>query len=74
MRFDDLKTFLAFAFTLDWFQPFTRRSYVSVESFIKFYCLPREECFKRENVILVGVIHNMKTMPKSLNPGRHSGN
>ena len=51
MRFDDLKTFLAFAFSLDWFQPFTRRSYVSVGSFIKFYYLPREECFKRENVI-----------------------
>ncbi|XP_074628116.1 uncharacterized protein LOC141886026 [Acropora palmata] len=59
---------------IDWFQPFTRRSYVSVRSFIKFCYLPREECFKRENVILEGVIHNMKTMPKSLNPGRHPFN
>ena len=30
--------------------------------------LPREERFEWENVILVGVIPDMETMPKSINP------
>ena len=35
--------------------------------FVLLY-LPREERFKWENVILVGVIPDMETMPKSINP------
>ena len=60
---------LAFALNVDWFQPYTRRSDVSVGViYLVLLNLPREERFKWENFILVGVIPNMETMPKSLNP------
>ena len=60
---------LAFALNVDWFQPYTRRSDVSVGViYLVLMNLPREERFKWENVILVGIIPDMETMPKSINP------
>ena len=60
---------LAFALNVDWFQPFVRRSDVSVGViYLVLLNLPREERFKWENVILVGVIPAMETIPKSINP------
>lgn len=60
---------LAFALNVDWFQPYVRRSDVSVGViYLVLLNLPREERFKWENVILVGVIPDMETMPKSINP------
>ena len=54
---------------VDWFQPYTRRSDVSVGLiYLVSLNLPREECFKWENVILVGIIPDMEVMPKSINP------
>ena len=59
---------LAFGLNVDWFQPYTRRSDVSVGViYLVLLNLPREERFKWENVILVGVIPDMETMPKSIN-------
>ena len=60
---------LAFALNVDWFQPYTRRSdvYVGV-IYVVLLNLPREEHFKWENVILVGIIPDMEIMPKSINP------
>jgi len=60
---------LAFVLNVDWFQPYVRRSDVSVGViYLVLLNLPREERFKWENVILVGVIPDMETMPKSINP------
>ena len=59
---------LGFALNVDWFQPYTRRSDVSLGViYLVLLNLPREERFKWENVILVGVIPDMETMPKSIN-------
>jgi len=53
---------------VDWFQPFKRRSDVSLGViYLALLNLPREERFKWENVILVGIIPDMDTMPKSIN-------
>ena len=60
---------LAFCLNVDWFKPYSRRSDVSVGViYLVLLNLPREECFKWENVILVGVIPDMETMPKTINP------
>lgn len=60
---------LAFAVNVDWFQPYTGRSDVSVGViYLVLLNLPREERFKWEIVILVGVIPDMETTPKSINP------
>lgn len=60
---------LAFALNVDWFQLYTRRSDVSVGViYLVLLNLPREERFKWENVILVTVIPDMETMPKSTDP------
>ena len=60
---------LAFALNVDWFQPFKRRSDISVGViYLVVQNLPREDRFRWENVILVGIIPNMKKMPKSINP------
>lgn len=67
--FLDAPRSLAFAVNVDWFQPYTRRSDMSVGViYLVLLNLPREERFKWENVILVGVIPDMETMPKSINP------
>jgi len=60
---------LAFGLNVDWFQPYTRRSDVSVGViYLSLLNLPREERFKWENVILVGVIPGMETIPRSIDP------
>ena len=67
--FLNLPRSLAFGLNVDWFQPYSRRSDVSVGViYLVLLNLPREERFKWENVILVGVIPDMETMPKSINP------
>ena len=60
---------LAFSLNVDWFHPYSGGSDVSVGViYLVLLNLPREECFKWENVILVGVIADMETLPKSINP------
>ena len=60
---------LAFGLNVDWFQPYSTRGDVSVGViYLVLLNLPREECFKWENVIPVGVIPEVETMPKSINP------
>ena len=60
---------LAFAVNVDWFQPFTRRTDVSVGViYLALLNLPREERFKWENIIVAGIVPDMEKMPKSLNP------
>ena len=60
---------LAFVLNVDWFELYVRRSDVSVGGiYLVLLNLPREERFKWENIILVGVIPDMETIPKSINP------
>ena len=60
---------LAFAINVDWFQPFKRRTDRSVGVvYLVLLNLPREEHFKWESIIVVGIIPEMSKEPKSLNP------
>lgn len=60
---------LAFAVNVDWFQPFARRSDVSVGViYLALLNLPREERFKWQNIIVAGIVPDMEKIPKSLNP------
>ena len=59
---------LAFAINVDWFQPFKRRNDRSVGViYLVLLNLPREERFKWENIIVAGIVPEMKKEPKSLN-------
>ena len=52
----------------DWFKPFERRNDFSVGViYMVLMNLPRSIRFKKENVILVGIIPALKQKPKSLN-------
>ena len=52
---------------LDWFQPFTRRNNISVGAiYLSILNLPREDRFKLENVILLGIITNLTHEPNTL--------
>ena len=50
---------------VDWFQPFKHTNCSIGVIYLAFFNLPREERFKRQNIILVGVIPDMKTEPKT---------
>ena len=53
---------------VDWFQPFKHRKDVSVGVlYMVIMNLPRSERFKRENVIIVGIIPALSKEPSSLN-------
>lgn len=48
----------------DWFQPFKYTNYSVGAIYISFLNLPREEIrFKRENIILIGIIPDIKKEP-----------
>ena len=52
---------------LDWFQPFTRRKNISIGAiYIAILNLPREDRYKLENVILLGIIPNLTKEPSDL--------
>ncbi|XP_048254385.1 uncharacterized protein LOC125381544 [Haliotis rufescens] len=48
---------------LDWFQPFKHVKYSVGVMYLVILNLPREERYKRENVIIVGIIPHMKKEP-----------
>ena len=48
---------------VDWWQPYKYTNYSIGAIYLIFLNLPREERFKRENMILVGVIPDMKSEP-----------
>lgn len=53
---------------VDWFQPFKHRKDISVGVlYMVVMNLPRSERFKRENVIIVGIIPVLSKEPPSLN-------
>ena len=61
------QTSLALQLNLDCFQPFTRRNNISVGAiYITILNLPREEMYKLENVILLGIIPNLTKEPSNL--------
>ena len=61
------QTSLALQLNLDWFQPFTRRNNISVGTiYLPILNLPREELYKLENVILLGIILNLSKEPSTL--------
>ena len=48
---------------VDWFQPFKHTSYLVGAIYLAILNLPREERYKRENIILLGLIPYMKSEP-----------
>ena len=59
---------LAFMLNIDWFQPFKRRADISVGVlFLVILNLPRNQRYKRENVILLGVLPPLSKLPDSVN-------
>ncbi|XP_052097344.1 uncharacterized protein LOC127732339 [Mytilus californianus] len=50
---------------VDWFQPYKHTHCSIGVMYIAFFNLPRDQRFRRENVLLVGVIPDMKTEPKT---------
>ena len=57
----------AILINVDWFQPFERRCDVSIGAFYGVLMnLPRNIRFKRENVLLIGIIPALDKEPKSL--------
>jgi len=66
--FLNVKRNLALAINVDWFQPYKRRNDRSVGViYFVLLNLPREERYKWENVLVGGIIPEMKKEPKSLN-------
>lgn len=62
------KNNLALGINVDWFQPYKRRKDRSVGViYFVILNLPREERYKWENVIVTGIIPELKKEPKSLN-------
>ena len=56
-----------FSLNIDWYQPYKHRSDVSIGViYLVLLNLPREERYKRENWVVVGVIPNLKKEPSSL--------
>lgn len=52
---------------IDWFQPYSRRSDVSVGAlYLTLLNLPREVRFRKENVIIVGIIPSLHSEPEYL--------
>ena len=61
------ETSLALQLNLDWFQAFTRRNNISVGAiYLSILNLPREDRYKLENVILLGIIPNLTHEPNTL--------
>ena len=52
---------------LDWFQPFDHTTDSYGAMYLTIMNLPREERFRKENVILVGVIPAMEHEPSNVN-------
>jgi hypothetical protein len=59
---------IGFGINVDWFQPYKRRKDRSVGViYMVLLNLPRDKRYKWENVIIAGIIPEMKKEPKSLN-------
>lgn len=56
-----------FMINMDWFQPFEHRKYSVGVIYVVLMNLPREIRFKRENVIIVGLIPGPKEPPEVIN-------
>ena len=53
---------------MDWFQPFTHVKYSVGVIYLVILNLPREERYKLENIIVVGIIPGPKEPKKNINP------
>lgn len=63
-RFLDAKNNIALAINVDWFQPYKRRKDRSIGViYFVILNLPREERYKWENVIVAGIIPDLKKNP-----------
>ena len=58
---------LCFKLNLDWFNPFEHVQYSVGVLYLVVENLPRSECYKIENIIIVGTIPGPKE-PKNINP------
>jgi hypothetical protein len=50
---------------VDWFQPYKHAHYSIDVMYLAFCNLPRDQRFRRENMLLVGPIPDMKSEPKT---------
>lgn len=57
----------AFSLNIDWFQPFKHTQHSAGAIYLSIQNLPRQERFKRENVLLVGVIPGPHEPSKNVN-------
>ena len=58
---------LATMINVDWFQPFTHVKYSVGVIYLVILTLPREERYKLENIIVVGIIPGPKEPKKNVN-------
>ena len=58
---------LGLMLNIDWFQPFKKVQNSVAPIYLVLMNLPRNERYKRENLILVGIIPNLEKEPTSLN-------
>ena len=59
---------LAFMLNIDWFQPFKHTADSLRAIYLAILNLPREECYKRENMLLVGLLPVMEKEQSDLTP------
>ena len=57
---------LAFMLNIDWFQPFKHRTYSVGVMYLSIMNLPRRIRFKRENIILLGLIPGPSEPPLTI--------
>lgn len=57
----------AFSINVDWFQPFKRMQHSTGVIYLAVQNLPRSERFKRENIIIVGIIPGPHEPSKTIN-------
>lgn len=57
----------AFSINIDWYQPFKRTQHSTGVIYLSVQNLPRSERFKRENIILVGIIPGPHEPSKTVN-------
>ena len=61
------KNNIAFMLNIDWFKPYKHRTYSIGVMYLVFMNLPRNIRFKRENVILIGLIPGPSEPPLHIN-------
>ena len=67
MPFHSLPYNYAFSINVDWYQPFKRTQHFTGVIYLALQNLPRSERFKRENIVIVGIIPGPHEPSKTVN-------